>query len=100
MTPDAMQTLIVQYEELLGPLVQNDSRIEHTFHMLEQTRKFIPHEMDKANRWLGFIQGVLWIVGLRDIDEMRADNRDDDEDVSRVFSTAQSVYNTADIWGG
>lgn len=29
---------------------------------------------EKAMRWLGFIQGVLWSTGVRSIDEMRADN--------------------------
>jgi hypothetical protein len=30
----------------------------------------------KAERWLCFIQGVLWMNGLCSIDEMRADNRE------------------------
>lgn len=28
-------------------------------------------ELDKANRWLGFIQSIFWINGLCTIDEMR-----------------------------
>ena len=35
----------------------------------------IPEDVEKANRWLGFIQGVLWTTGVRTIDEMREDNR-------------------------
>jgi len=31
-------------------------------------------KLEKAMRWLGFIQGVLWATGVRTIDEMRADN--------------------------
>ena len=30
----------------------------------------------KAERWLCFIQGVLWMNGLCSIDEMRDDNRE------------------------
>jgi len=34
-----------------------------------------PADLEKAMRWLGFIQGVLWSTGTRSIDEMREDNR-------------------------
>lgn len=40
--------------------------------------KHAPVDVDvsgKANRWLGFIQGVLWADEYRSIDEMREDNR-------------------------
>lgn len=30
---------------------------------------------DKANRWLGFIQGVLWLSEIYDIDQLRAHMR-------------------------
>ena len=30
---------------------------------------------EKANRWLGFIQGIFWTTGLYSIDEMREHNR-------------------------
>lgn len=29
----------------------------------------------KANRWIGFIQGVLWMTGQRTIDELREESR-------------------------
>jgi hypothetical protein len=31
--------------------------------------------LDKANRWLGFIQGALWSLGVTSIDEMKDWNR-------------------------
>lgn len=31
--------------------------------------------LDKANRWMGFIQGSLWTAGLGSIDEFKNDNR-------------------------
>jgi hypothetical protein len=31
---------------------------------------------EKAERWLCFIQGVLWMNGICSIDEMRDDNRE------------------------
>lgn len=30
---------------------------------------------DRFNRWLGFVQGVLWVLGVRTIGQMRDDNR-------------------------
>jgi len=30
---------------------------------------------EKANRWLGFVQGVLWATGIYSIDAMRDHNR-------------------------
>jgi hypothetical protein len=32
-------------------------------------------QVGKAERWLCFIQGILWMTGLCSIDEMRDDNR-------------------------
>lgn len=29
----------------------------------------------KVNRWLGFVQGILWITGTRTIKQMRDDSR-------------------------
>lgn len=34
-----------------------------------------PSEMEKAMRWLGFIQGWLWCENIRTINQMRDDNR-------------------------
>lgn len=31
---------------------------------------------EKADRWLGFVQGAVWALGLRTIDQMREDNRE------------------------
>lgn len=33
------------------------------------------HGLEKAMRWLGFVQGVLWASGLYTIDDMKDDNR-------------------------
>ncbi len=34
----------------------------------------VPADLEKAMRWLGFVQGVLWSTGVRTIDQMRKDN--------------------------
>ena len=35
----------------------------------------VSKQVEKAMRWLGFIQGVFWATGFRAIDEMKDDNR-------------------------
>lgn len=33
------------------------------------------HGIEKAMRWLGFVQGVLWASGVYSIEDMKDDNR-------------------------
>jgi hypothetical protein len=47
----------------------------HVMWMLEEMKKFGDEDYDKAMRWLGFVQGVLWVEGAWSIDQMRAHNR-------------------------
>jgi hypothetical protein len=57
---------------------QNDvpDSLNHVKWMLEQIPMFIEeNKIDKANRWLGFVQGVFWVRNFYNIGEMRDDNR-------------------------
>ncbi len=51
----------------------------HAIHMVGEILKFIdaedPAETEKAHRWLGFLQGVLWMRGYASLDELRDMNR-------------------------
>lgn len=50
--------------------------LRHALWMCDQVRGFVKEaKLDKANRWIGFIQGTLWMAGRATIDEMREDNR-------------------------
>ncbi len=52
-----------------------DVNLRHCHGMLEDLRKHVEAgKMEKAFRWLGFIQGCLWSHGIYTIDEMRYDN--------------------------
>jgi hypothetical protein len=87
MTPEQVVAVIEQYEAELGKLVvsarlpsassgpQDAEALGHVLWMCEQTKIFAATDMEKACRWLGFIQGTLWMTGLRTIDEMREENR-------------------------
>lgn len=47
----------------------------HVLWMIGEMRTFIEEGRDeKVNRWLGFVQGVLWTAGLYTIDAMREHN--------------------------
>ena|SRR5690349_11723215 len=49
--------------------------MEHLLYMCEQTIRFCEtDELEKAFRWLGFIQGAFWILGIFSINDMRDQN--------------------------
>ena len=59
-----------------GIIPSSDTALGHAAWMCEQVRVFASEgKIDKANRWIGFIQGTLWMAGRATIDEMREDNR-------------------------
>jgi len=60
----------------LHNLKGNLSELGHAAWMCLQVKIFADEgDLDKANRWLGFIQGVLWTRGFYSIEEMREHNR-------------------------
>ena len=51
--------------------------MEHVLWMCVQVQEFVAQgKLEKANRWLGFIQGILWLSGRGSVDDFREDNRD------------------------
>lgn len=53
--------------------LERDERLEHCRWMCEQISEMV--DEDTMMRWICFVQGVLWCYGLREISEMREDNR-------------------------
>lgn len=50
--------------------------LNHALWMCNEIDDFIREQRwDKVNRWIGFIQGVLWIAGVASIDVSREINR-------------------------
>ncbi len=50
----------------------------HILWMCDKIEEMITHnQIDKSMRRLGFIQGVLWTTGLRTIDQLKEDNREE-----------------------
>lgn len=50
--------------------------LNHVLWMCTEIDGFIREQRwDKANRWIGFAQGVLWITGVASIDQSREINQ-------------------------
>lgn len=61
---------------LSGLLPSKQDCLAHVLYMIPELRKHLSSDKaEKAMRWLGFIQGVLWVTGLVSIEEMKDDNR-------------------------
>jgi hypothetical protein len=91
---DKMLEVVRQYRTLLlhippasGPFDKQPSPREAYAHlngMLDSIESFVkegtPEAWDKANRWLGFMQGVFWMNGTFTLDQMREHNRSTKEE--------------------
>jgi hypothetical protein len=94
MTPKKMREVIGSYRSLLslispseGPYEGSPSPREalaHVHGMLERVERQLDSyeseagydsDWEKSNRWLGFIQGVLWLHGDYTLDQLKEHNR-------------------------
>lgn len=93
MAPDQVTEVINQYEAELkeggrqaqrfvggfpleGAFPTREAALRHLLWMCPQVKLFIEtREIEKAMRWLGFMQGTFWMAGVKSIDAMRDDNR-------------------------
>ena len=88
---DITQSLavIAKYRDQLGTLPaeapmdwtpSEGEQRHHLAHMLDRMEEMLDTKVspvtnwDKFNRWLGFVQGCLWNLGERTLNEMREDN--------------------------
>jgi hypothetical protein len=56
-------------------LPEHYEQLEHLLTMIEPMESFLNADVEKAMRWLGFMQGVLWSQGHFTLNEMRDHNR-------------------------
>lgn len=86
MTLDQVVLVVSQYEEGLpeaqrfdGEFPTREQALQHARWMIVEVKNYAAAgEIEKAMRWLGFLQGVLWLGGVRTIQAMREDNRSRD----------------------
>ena len=48
----------------------------HVHAMLDEMDQFLDQDrLEKAFRWLGFVQGVFWVLGIYTLEELKNHNR-------------------------
>lgn len=59
-----------------GQPVKTIDLLSHALYMLDEIPKFIESgRMEKANRWIGFLQGILWSQGIASVQGFMNMNR-------------------------
>jgi hypothetical protein len=98
-TPEKLKSVLQQYYRMLAddsPLPISAKRLDdeqfrkragnigpvrgmsHTMWMCVEAQKFVDEgRVEKAMRWLGFIQGVLWMSQARTLAQLKDDSRPD-----------------------
>ncbi len=57
-------------------MVDSVACLQHCHGMLDKIKTFVEEgRLEKAFRWLGFIQGVLWIQGMFTLKDLKEHNR-------------------------
>lgn len=86
MTSEQVLSVAAKYEQELisypaerqvpdSPPGGRESALKHARWMCQQIPSQIASgDVEKAMRWLGFVQGTLWASGTKSIDAMRKDN--------------------------
>ena len=83
MTSEKILEVIDKYDDVLRRMVDSPRyslveyvRVSHCITMLSEMRQLLSKgRVEKACRWLGFIQGVLWSLERYSIDALREHNR-------------------------
>lgn len=83
MTPEQVGNVLREYKEKVQRIIQqipgqkyDRADYDYIVWMCERAQGFLnPEDFDKANRWLGFIQGAFWAWDVYSLDEMREHNR-------------------------
>jgi hypothetical protein len=92
MTPEKVLEVIGRYRAFLqdvppeqGPFDDSPSvrdAMSHLHGMFDRMedmatgdKEGVPRDIEKVMRWLGFVQGVLWLHGDFSLDQMREHNR-------------------------
>lgn len=81
MTDDKIRYVLDLYERELIPrrnAIFDADSIRHLLEMIPRIRGFLTDgRHDKVFRWLGFMQGVLWHLGIYTLEELKTHNRED-----------------------
>ena len=90
MTPQKMDDILNRYE-----IWAENSEMEEAAKiadMIPKIRGFLEqNRTEKAMRWLGFMQGVLWHAEVYTLDELKTHNRSDVETVAKLRDLLRKV---------
>lgn len=91
MNQEQIKEAITKYNEFLNDLEAYKQQADYNIicdqffiatgqpykHLKYMCEKILNDEIqgEKAHRWLGFIQGVFWILGDYSLNELKSDNR-------------------------
>lgn len=65
-----------QYDAYYGHDIRPKEAHSHLVWMCDQAIDFVAEgRIEKAMRWLGFIQGVFWVLSLKTLNELRDDSK-------------------------
>jgi hypothetical protein len=51
---------------------EHEGIFNHVLWMCKELEKTVEKDMEKSQRWLGFVQACLWVGGFYSINELRA----------------------------
>ena len=90
-----LQKLQADLNEVPYAIAIPSSMILHCLQMLDQIKIFVgTARIEKAFRWLGFVQGALWSHGVYSINELRNHSRSDKKKC-REMAKAETAFSTA-----
>jgi len=69
-----------RHPDWLKPGSSKEAALAHCYYMINQMENFVEEKrIEKVFRWLGFVQGILWMTEQYTIDELKNHNRPDKE---------------------
>lgn len=81
MTPERIRQITTYYERYLRLRTLPSDRgadIEHLIGMVPRLHALLDEgRIEKAMRWLGFMQGALWSIDIFSLDELKDHSRPD-----------------------
>ena len=76
---EAVQMVLTKIGSSPETICRYTAEYAHLSMMAEKIPGFLEEgRRDKAMRWLGFMQGVLWKMGLASVEDLKAMNRSED----------------------
>lgn len=79
-------------DDLTNESSKSTLSMNHIRWMINEIPRMIddPNKKEKANRWIGFIQGILWINGYYSINDMRG-HTGSKKEIKKIIKERQKI---------